>query len=351
MRIGNVYENPFDWFFDKIGYVPRGMLDTFHAVVAARSIMMGCKYGVFETLANGPKTCVQIAQATSTDARALGKMLNVLVSCRYLTLQGDVFDLCTHTRRFMLKSSRPSIADNVVMRYLEWEAIENLEHFLETGEPFEIHDNMPSEYWPIYQRGMKSVASLSVMEVVRRTRLPRNPRRMLDIGGSHGQYSVEFCRKYPQLEAVILDLPEAVEQAAPLLAEENMGQRVVHRPGNALTDDLGEQQWDFVFMSQLVHHFTEETNLELCRRIHRSLRPGGVFAIVDIERSTTPRSGGQVGTVFDLFFAATSRSGTWSAQELQSWQTKAGMITKSPIRMLMTPGIIVVPAEAVAGKV
>lgn len=346
MRASAVPDNPLEWCLDKIGYVPRAMLDTFHAVVAARSIMIATKLGVFEVLADGPKTCGQIAAATPSNPHALEKLLNVLVACKYLSLQGDVYGLCAHVRRFMLRSSRPTIADNVIMRYLEWEAIENLEQYIATGQPMDIHDRMPPEYWPIYQRGMKSVAGLSVQEIVRRTKLPRQPRRMLDIGGSHGLYSVEFCRKHPTMEAVILDLPQAVEQAAPLLAEENMGPRVIHRPGNALTDDLGEREWDFVFVSQLVHHFTEDMNEELCRRIHRSLKPGGVFAISEIERSSSPHSGGQMGTVFDLFFAATSRSGTWSAQELQSWQAKAGMITKRPIRLLTAPGLIVVPAVA-----
>jgi SAM-dependent methyltransferase len=244
----------------------------------------------------------------------------------------------------MLPSSRHSIADNILHRFVEWKAFEALEQFIITGEPMELHDHLPADDWPVYQRGMKSLAGLAVGEVVTRTKLPENPRRMLDIGGSHGVYSAGFCRRYPTLQAVILDLPEAVEHAAPLLAQENMGSRIVHQPGDAMTTPLGEQEWDFIFVSQLLHHFTAEMNEALCTRIQRSLRPGGTFAIADLERSKNAAVGGQVGTIFDLYFAATSRSGTWSAEEMQRWQIKAGMKTDAPMRLWTVPGIVIVPA-------
>ena len=45
-----------------------------------------------------------------------------------------------------------------------------------------------------------------------------------------------------------------------------MGDRVVHRAGDALADDLGEAQWDFIYIAQLVHHFDEPTNRAFMRR-------------------------------------------------------------------------------------
>ncbi len=53
---------------------------------------------------------------------------------------------------------------------------------------------------------------------------------MLDIGGSHGYFSVELCRRYAGLRAVVLDLDQAVEQAAPSLEAEGMGERVTLVP-------------------------------------------------------------------------------------------------------------------------
>jgi SAM-dependent methyltransferase len=97
---------------------------------------------------------------------------------------------------------------------------------------------------------------------------------MLDIGGSHGYYSVVICRRHPGLRSVVLDLPQAIRHAAPLLAREGMGDHVVHRAGDATTDDFGTATFDLVYVANAVHHFDEPTNRDLARRAARALRPG-----------------------------------------------------------------------------
>jgi hemolysin activation/secretion protein len=47
--------------------------------------------------------------------------------------------------------------------------------------------------------------------------MPPSPTAMLDIGGSHGLYSVALCRRYPTLDGTILEPPQ-VEEATRLLA-------------------------------------------------------------------------------------------------------------------------------------
>jgi hypothetical protein len=92
-------------------------------------------------------------------------------------------------------------------------------------------------------------------------------RDRVDIGGGHGYFSVVICRRHRQMQATILDLPEAIKYAAPLLAQEDMGERVVHRAGNALTEDLGVAACDLVFLAAVVHHFDDGTNRQLMQRI------------------------------------------------------------------------------------
>ena len=113
---------------------------------------------------------------------------------------------------------------------------------------------------------------------------------MLDIGGGHGAYSVAFCREHPELRATILDLPAAVAAAAPILAEEKMGSRVVHRAGDALTDDFGDEEWDLIFIAQLVHHFDAATNAAIVRHAAEALRPKGRLAILDVLRPASPNA-------------------------------------------------------------
>ena len=142
------------------------------------------------------------------------------------------------------------------------------------------------------------------------------------------------------------DLPAAVAHAAPILAKEGMGDRVVHRAGDALTDDFGTSKWDLVFVSQLLHHFNEATNREFARRVTRALKPGGVFVILELTRPSSPQGAGQIGALLDLYFALTSQSGTWSVEEMSVWQRDAGLVPQKPIHLRTMPGA----AEVVAVK-
>jgi SAM-dependent methyltransferase len=232
----------------------------------------------------------------------------------------------------------------MLLRFLEWRAIEAAEDFVRTGKGLDVHDRISMEQWGIYQRGMRDLARLSAGEVACKVRLPAGARAMLDVGGSHGSYSVAFCRRHPQLQATVLDLPPAVESAASILAEENLDGRVVHRCGNALTEDLGENEWHLVLMSHLVHHFDEATNARLLRRAARALRAEGILAIVDMLRPASSNAIGQTAALLDLYFAITSNSGTWSCAEIMHWVEEAELLPGKVMSLRSAPGISVLIA-------
>lgn len=96
--------------------------------------------------------------------------------------------------------------------------------------------------------------------------VPNGATEMPDIGGSHGYFSVAICRRHPGLRATVLDLPSAIEHAAPLLDAEGMSDRVQLVAGDALADDLDAKAYDVVFLMSLVHHFDEAANRALAER-------------------------------------------------------------------------------------
>jgi hypothetical protein len=93
-----------------------------------------------------------------------------------------------------------------------------------------------------------------------------------------------------------------------------------------------------------VHHFTPDQNAELARRVARALAPGGVYAVGDSLRAPHPGAGGGVPAVMDLYFALTSASGTWSFDEIVSWQLAAGLKPMKMIQFQSLPGWVSLPA-------
>jgi SAM-dependent methyltransferase len=332
-----------DSFSDRVALrmnlVPAPILETQIAIMSARAIMAATELGIFSCLEHKTLSAPQIAGACGLNLHATEALLGALVSTRHLRQSEDNFELTTKSRKWLAPHNNWSLFDYMPHVRDVWRMIESLEQFLRTGKALEIHsDGLGPEEWRRYQRAMRSLAAVAAEEVSRRMPLKRGARTMLDIGGSHGFYSVALCREHPQLAAIILDLPEALEEAAPILAMEGMGDRVRHQAGNALSEDFGESRYDLILISNLAHHFTDAQNRDLTLRAARALTPRGSLVIQEVIRPDSPKAGDQAAQALNLFFALTSTSGSWSVPEMESWLRAAGLKVRRPIWLRTIPG-------------
>jgi SAM-dependent methyltransferase len=346
MKLSLAAENPIERLAMALGLPPVPLMETQIAFIRARAIMVATKLGVFDALAGGPLAASDVARRCATSPAATAKLLTALAGCAYLREIDGRFTLTARARKWLTRDSPASVRDKVLFEFVEWSLVERVEDYLVTGTPIEMHRAVSDEQWGLYQRGMRALATFATPEIVRRTPLPAGATTMLDLGGSHGYVSVAMCRRYPQLQATVLDLPQAVTHAAPILAREGMAERVIHRAGDALELDLGCNAWDLVLVSQLLHHFDEPANRALMARIERALKPGGLVVVLEEIRPASAREAGQVGALLDLYFALTSQSGTWTIAEISGWQREAGLVPRRTLRLRTAPGT----AEVIAAK-
>ncbi|MDQ3054342.1 MAG: methyltransferase domain-containing protein [Actinomycetota bacterium] len=347
MRVGLMAENPLESAVLASGIVPIAMLEGY-APVYSRAVLTATRLGIFDAISEGAGSAKAVAEACGTNERATEKLLNLLVTMRYLRYRDGIYRLAPHVRRWLLADTPGSIRDLILMKELEWSWIDQMESFVRDGRPLDVHGSMSTDDWRAYQRGMRAQANPLAGLLARRVPVPAGAREMLDIGGSHGYFSVALCRRHPGLRATVLDLPPAVEHAAPLLEREGMGDRVVLRAGDALADDLGDRVYDLIMAFSLVHHFDDATNRLLVRKAARALRPGGYLVIGDALRPRSPGKGGQQGAFFDLYFALTSESGLWSFDEMRSWQVEAELSPLKSISLVPGGGFGLQVAERVA---
>ena len=251
MKIGVIPESLVERIALWIGLVPVPLLETHLAATLARAITAGVSLGVFECLKDGPKTNLEIADVCTVDDAAAATLVGALTACGYLSLSEGRYGLAPQSRRWLLRDGSSSVRDKILLQAFEWDWLAGLESFVRTGRPMDFHTAMSDTERDLYHRSMRALAGVGGWEVGRRTPMPKRARLMLDLGGSHGHFAARICRRHPGLEAHVLDLPEAIEKAAPLLAAEGMGRRVIHVPGNAVEADLGTERYDLVLMSNL----------------------------------------------------------------------------------------------------
>lgn len=321
-----------------LNLIPAPLIDTQVAFTTARSIMAAADLGIFEALGKDRKTFQQIAETCHTHPAATKQLLDCLTGIGYLKWSNDRYALRSRYYKWLLKEYPSNFIGKLRFQISEWNWMAKLEDYVRTGKPMDFHSVITESEWANYQDGMRDLSVNTAKELAGKIKLPANASRMLDIGGSHGLYSIELCKKYPSLSSTILELPGAIDRASAIAAAQGLTDRVKYQAGNALTDDLGEQQYDVIMINNVVHHFTVEDNLKLAQKAARALKPGGLYAVGEFIRGNKPGEGGAVASGAGLYFSLTSESGTWSIEEINSWQQKAGLKVQKPVGLMTLPG-------------
>lgn len=340
MKIGAIPQSVVEWLALTLQLAPRALVDTHAAMLLARTVMAGAELKVFDALSEGPLTAEEVAVSCGSASAPTALLLDALAASGYLSVRDGRFALTRRSRRWLLSNAPSSVRDKLLLQVAEWRWLETLEQFIRSGRPLDFHDSMTPEERDLYHRGMRALAGIAGAEVARRVPIRRGARRMIDLGGSHGHFAAEICRRNPGLVAQVMDLPDAIEAAAPLLEAEGLGDRLAHRPGDVVTADLEAEQYDLVLMSNLAHHLDADQNRGLAKRIARALRPGGAFVIQEPARIEHAGRAGQIPALLGLYFAMQSRPGvrTWTVDEMAEWQRSAGLRVRRPHRLRTAPG-------------
>lgn len=96
-------------------------------------------------------------------------------------------------------------------------------------------------------------------------------RRLLDLGGGHGFYSIAFAQKYPDLQVTMFDLPHIATLAEHFVKMFAVEKQVALAGGDFLTDDIGTG-FDAVLCANILH---SDKRHVLLPKVRQALSPGG----------------------------------------------------------------------------
>jgi SAM-dependent methyltransferase len=148
-------------------------------------------------------------------------------------------------------------------------------------------------------------------------------KRLLDIGGATGTYTKAFLEKNPEMTAVLFDLPEVIPWAEERFGSEGLLGRVELMAGDFYQDEL-PRGCDLALLSAIIHQNSSQENLDLYRKIHRALVPGGKLLIrdhvMDPGRTFPPQ-----GTLFAINMLVNTKGGdTYTFDEIRDSLEAAG---------------------------
>lgn len=336
MRLGAVPQNIKESMALATGRVPTPLLDTFVALLLARTIMAAARAGIFQALDLEPLTADQVAKRCGTDPEATKKLVRALFACKYLRYKNNCFALAPVARRWLSPNSVCSLHSAVLHCRLDLRFM-NFEDYVRHGRSEHFHSALSPEDWRLYHGGQGDYAALMIDELIDGIPVPPHATDLLDLGGGHGLYAFEFCRRYRKLRARVLDLTISAAEPIAMRASDGVCGRVKFETGDIRIVPLEPCSTDIALLTNVMHHFDEATNRSLLQRVAAALRSGGIAVLVDAMRSSSPKEIGQFEGLLDLYFGASSGAGLWTIAKVQDWAREAGLAVMPPIPIRRMP--------------
>jgi len=119
------------------------------------------------------------------------------------------------------------------------------------------------------------------------------PARVLDVAAGPGMFRIQIAVQNPKAQVAALDWPAVLAVAAEKAEKFGVANRWTGIPGSALSVDY-VTGFDVVLLTNFLHHFDQAYCVDILRRVHASLKPGGRAIMLESvpkpDRVTPPSS-------------------------------------------------------------
>ena len=289
---------------------------------ASRVVLTANNFRIFEHLKSS-RSARALSRGIRTDLRATEILLDALTALGLLNKRAGTYRNARLANLFLVKD-RPSfqgdMLDHADTLWKNWSA---LDESLRTGRPARKARNHKA-----FIKAMHNNAALRANDVIRSMDL-RGVRYALDLGGGPGTYSRELAKK--GIEVTLVDLPETIRSAREIARKERI-KTIRFRAGDLLTDPIGKG-YDLVFISHVLHIFSEKENRAILRKSGDALNPGGRIVIQEFSLDKN-RVAPVQGALFSVNMLINTESGrSYAAQEMKQWLRKTGFTGMKEKRM------------------
>ncbi|MAS44514.1 MAG: methyltransferase [Rhodobacteraceae bacterium] len=310
--------------------------------MGSKALFAALHYGVFTHLGDGPLCAEEVAARSDLPVERARTLLTAVASLGLVSVEDGKFANAPASEAFLVNGAKYDFGD-----YLRLQVDRQMYRLLDQIEPAlanKLSDADTGSYaeWfsdpeeaRLYSesqhagslgpaRGLAKLVDLSAA------------RKLLDVGGGTGAFSITLCHANPELTATIVDFPNVASLGRKYVEEAGLSDRIAYDDGDAL--ELG---WpggqDAVLMSYLFSGVPGDAHEGLIADAMTALNPGGRIMIHDFVVESD-RTGPKLAALWQLqhtAFTPTARSldDAWLAGALE----KAGFedVTVGP----MIPGL------------
>jgi 2-hydroxy-4-(methylsulfanyl)butanoate S-methyltransferase len=258
-----------------------------YGFMASKALFAALDFDLFTHIDHGTDAVIELAKASGVSENRLVTLLTALKSLGLIVEREGRFANAPATAKFLVAGASGDFRDYVrlVNGAFGYESFRHLTAALRGERIFPdkgFYEGM------IYSADLGGDAfssaqhsgSLGPARLMAKRVSLGDRKRLLDVGGGSGAYTLAFCAANPQLKATILDFPQTVETAKRYVRDARLTDRVAHLAGNGVTTEW-PAGYDVVLMSYVWSAVGGADIAVLARRAFDTLPSSGLILVHD----------------------------------------------------------------------
>ena len=292
----------------------------------AGALMAAVELELFTCLASGADDEASLAKAMGLQPLHGERIIVAMLGLGLIERAGDKLTLAADVERYLVKGKPTYAGEWMLFTKPDWN---------EWGRLAEI---LKEQAAPVLEN--KTVAGITVDEARRYHRgtyaIGRGAGRlflnqvdlagarlMIDIGGGSGAYCIEACKRYPDLKAIVLEMPAVAPVTQEFIDENGMTGRIEARVCDFNKDPFPANA-DVAVMASNLPMYGREAIGAAVKKAYAAMAPGGTFHLIG-EALDADRSGPADPAMWGLAQAINNTTGiAHSVAEVEGYLTAAG---------------------------
>lgn len=263
---------------------PQRVMQFTMGFIASRALVAAVELDLFTHVAQGARTVEELAQRAKATPRGVRILTDALAGMGFVLKEEGELRLAPDAEAFLVRTSPGYLGAVVLHENHVWDTWRHVSEAVRKGTtPHNAveGDFDAGEFFSHFVDGLYNLNHHAAQ--VAAARLASGVRAVLDVGAGSGVWSQPYALANSYTHVTVVDYPSVLDRVTRPFAERaGVADRYDFRAGNFREVDFGEGLYDLVTIGHILHSEGEERSLELLRRVHRALRPGGRVLIAEM---------------------------------------------------------------------
>ncbi len=279
------------------------------AFISSATLFAATDLELFTAIAEGDNTVPRFAKRAGITEVNADRLMTMCAASDLIHWVADHFENAEDVQRFLVKGEKSYAGAWLTFTRPGWDSWGRLTDKLQNQEPATVigsYVDMTVEAARRYHEATSSVGFGSGRRFVKQVDLS-NRKKMMDLGGGSGAYSIVAAQNNPGLQAVVLDLPPVVVVTREFIERNEVADRVSAAACD-FTRDAFPTDCDLAVMASNLPQYNREIMGTVIRKAYDALLPGGEMHLIG-EMLDDDRTGPMDAAIWGLYEVLSNSTG------------------------------------------